>query len=123
MLRRQIPSSKLQIPTTPKCLIPNNSQTPKSQACLGFGLWEWLGFGAWSLGFDLIHLVEPQPLYSPVHRRLRRPRLRDADELRAHRREGDYGGRPLALALGDRRAPCRAVHRHLDLELARRGGG
>ncbi len=73
-VKSQIPSSKSQPLPTPNSQIDSQPQipiTPNRQirpifqnpaleinwalafgSYLGFGIWEWLGFGAWSLGFD-----------------------------------------------------------------------
>ena len=60
-LRResQIPSSKSQAPTTPKCQIPTQTPKPKLGSGLDVGIWEWFGCwdlgvaGIWSLGFGI----------------------------------------------------------------------
>src|SRR5688500_16555262 len=48
-------SNSLPTPNYPiKSLFPNQLPIARELA-LGVGGWEWLGFGAWSLGFDEYH--------------------------------------------------------------------
>ena len=93
----QIPSSKLQIPTTPNDQLPKptpNSQFSQFQVrrALGFGGWEWLELGAWD--WDLTWAAWD------VSSSARRSRSPMCERLRPHhRRRGPGGSNAAAVAL------------------------
>src|SRR5687767_5233740 len=78
---------------------------------LGVGIWEWLGFGAWSLGFDYVeHLPQPQP---PPRQAYRPHQARDAPAVvRGGGGAADLRARQ-RTAHGRRRA-CRGDRRGLQ---------
>ena len=132
----QIPSSKSQIPTTPNSQLPmptpnanSNSNSvsvpdvgrpaprlrfggltlpnPAPSTTLGFGSWEWLGFGIWSLGFVQVSGVS-------AHRR------RTPSSAGAHRlsRTLMYGDAPWTRSQRDQK-PDLEQHPHPQLHPSR----